>query len=242
MGKRKLRFDLRKNYERKKTKSRTICSPESSHSAVVAYDAASTCSVPRPEDGVDVDTNSLIVSLSLSLFTSSPALNLIHLTQRCGSCQLIEWKISSWQTEDQLHAISFSKICINSHPPFTVTISDDFMWSFFIGSISINLQKCTCNNLRGLLSTRINCVDLVVKLLTCLEIKSICLGNPDDKFIETKNRHNGVFKNRSGVVVASFDDSLPVHTIRHINCEILVDGVDRCKSCEEYRYNYIVLL
>lgn len=79
-----------------------------------------------------------------------------------------------------------------------MTIAADFTWSVFIGSTSISLQHCTCTCLTGLLSTCLNSVDLVVQLVTYLEKKTVCLGNPDDRFAETRNRYNGIFKSRSG--------------------------------------------
>ena len=140
-----------------------------------------------------IDDSPLIVSLPLSLFTSSAVSSLFQLARRCGN-QLKEWRLSSWQTENDLHAISLSKICRGN--PFTVIISADFNWSFFIGSTSICLQQCTC--LASLISTHLNSVDLVGQLVTYIEKKSVCLGNPDDKFIEIRKLHDGIFKSRSG--------------------------------------------
>ena len=153
MGKRKLRFDTRKNYERKRAKQRKICP---SFESMTNFDTATGDS--------PIDDSPLIVSLPLSLFTSSAVSSLFQLARRCGN-QLKEWRLSSWQTENDLHAISLSKICRGN--PFTVIISADFNWSFFIGSTSICLQQCTC--LASLISTHLNSVDLVGQLVTYIE-------------------------------------------------------------------------
>jgi hypothetical protein len=99
-----------------------------------------------------------------------------------------------WQSEDDVYAIALN--CGNS-PSFTVTILADFTWKFFIGSTLINFQHSTC---LSNISSHLSSVDLVIKLLSCIQNKKVCLGNPDEKFTQLRIKHDdNTFKSQSGM-------------------------------------------
>jgi hypothetical protein len=58
----------------------------------------------------------------------------------------------------------------------------------------------------------------------------------DDKFIDLSDHHDGKFTNREGMVIAYFDKRhIPVPTIRHKDCDIIIQDSGRCLACDNYR-------
>lgn len=168
MGKRKLRFISQKNYERKRT----------------AKQDSIQCHGPP----------SLVVSLPLTSFTSMVVPTLSSLLDRIK--QLTSWSISSCYTGVGVSVFSLSRVCVENYPPFVVTISTNFTWSLFININQINLQHC--KSLQGYIHSLLDSPEKVLDLLSCLETKHLCNGNPDDKFSEISKHRNGTFLSPSG--------------------------------------------
>jgi len=78
-------------------------------------------------------------------------------------------------------------------------------------------------------------------LLNFINCKHICVGNKDLPELISKKTIGGTFQDSKGSVVASienytFIDINAMNTIRHRNCEIVVDNENqRCSVCTEYR-------
>ena len=233
MGKRKLRFDVRKNYERSTCRKRAkIVQPE-----------------PAPE--------SLVVRLPLLAYTALLVLDLNVLFTRLSGYPMIPegWTTTTVREENNLCELLLRKQLHTGHP-FIVTVSPDCTWTFSIASTFFNLQRC--QHFKQF-PDKLSSVDMVIKLLSCLDASTLCIGNPDDKFKSINTRHKGLFKSKSGKVcftlfllfvyigstVAYYDDRpLPHPTIRHTMCEMFVSdesGV-HCSSCENYRLCAMILL
>ena len=82
-------------------------------------------------------------------------------------------------------------------------------------------------------------------LLRRLEQLQVCAGQPDDRFVNMCSQKKGVFRNRQGQTVAYLDKYAPVtfnqqlfeETVRTSQCEMLVPGKAKCKSCKLYRHS-----
>uniref|UniRef100_A0A1X7TXX8 Uncharacterized protein n=1 Tax=Amphimedon queenslandica TaxID=400682 RepID=A0A1X7TXX8_AMPQE len=72
-----------------------------------------------------------------------------------------------------------------------------------------------------------------------LDQRMICSGNCEPRFMNLLGRHKGLFKNRSGAVIAYWDiRTLPSATIRHTSCYIIISKnvhSGQCLPCDEYR-------
>lgn len=79
---------------------------------------------------------------------------------------------------------------------FIVTITPDCMWSLSIGGSSVIPQHCV--QIKDIPDT-VNGIDSVLRFLECLDKIAVCIGNPDAKFMATKNTHKGVFKSKTGI-------------------------------------------
>ncbi len=77
--------------------------------------------------------------------------------------------------------------CANT---FMVTVSPDGTWSLSLGN-----SKEKCELIRGF-PTKIQSVDPVVEVVSCLAGSKYCVGNPDGKFVDILNRRGGIFKDQ----------------------------------------------
>lgn len=130
------------------------------------------------------------------------------------------------------------------------TVAANCVWSLTLGTIVLKLDQC---QLLKKFPLKLDSVNMVVRLLSCLNTSSFCKGNPDNKFAKIRQNHQGVFRDRSGKfrtiikllilfnnigmnIVAYYDNrDLPCPTIRHIKCEYIVEVSRRCKFCADYR-------
>ena len=136
MGKRKLRFDQRKNYERKRRINR--------------------CITIEPV----LDSSSMTVSLPLSIFTASSTSSLSILSSRLKATgKLFEgWNISSTVTaENMCTGLSLSK-CFTQNCLFNVMIDANFKWSLFIASHLISVDTSDiCKEFPSCVNTVMQC-------------------------------------------------------------------------------------
>ena len=198
MGKRKLRFDQRKNYERKKygVTELSVSIPLSQlPQAVIPLEMA--------------HPSQLMIHLPLSAYTSStvPDTTALYLRLRRSNLLPPGWtatclsdESASQPTSSLLPSLALCKLqCL---PPlfradvtFTLTMSTQCTWTLTLGSRDIDPQRC---QLMAGIAQRLRSVDEVVNLLSALDASKFCVGNHDAKFEQLVDRHKGSFKDQSG--------------------------------------------
>ena len=188
MGKRKMRFDPRKNYERKKYKTTEL-----------------TVSIPTRLLPVPAHPTELVVSLPLAVYTSSTVPDTCCLHDRVmKSTQLPPgWTVTSIPSSHPSHSTSLAvckmQICPSSSHgadvTFMLTVAHDFRWILCVGKRQINQEQC---QLLDGVAASICCVDDMVKLLCALDSSKFCVGNADPKFMQLVPRHKGTFRDKSG--------------------------------------------
>ncbi|SMN01584.1 hypothetical protein SPONN_2650 [uncultured Candidatus Thioglobus sp.] len=189
MGKRKMKFDLRKNCERKKRGcGQTVCEV----SDVVNEQ------VPAPSL-VTVSEEQLVVSLTVpiaSFVSTSPAPDLHALHERLleSKCLSAAWTCSV--ASDCLVICKMSVVSLASADAmYTVTISSDFTWKIRIGRNEVAIEE---NDLLRYSSGSLCSVQSVVRVVSVLDGSKFCVGNPDDKFTNLVQRRKGKFMDKSG--------------------------------------------
>ena len=187
MGKRKLRFDARKNFERKKYRKIMVSVPLE----VVSVNTN------------DAEESELIVSLPLSAYTSAtlPDATVLHSRVSRSNALPAGWTLACLPASTSYLATFalcklqiFPPLC-SAHATFMLTVSPSCAWTLCVGQSQIDQQQC---RLLGGIAAKLCSVDEVVKLLSALDDSKHCVGNPDTKFIELVPRQKGVFKDQSG--------------------------------------------
>ena len=180
MGKRKLRFAAKKNYERKKWPTPLLVS------------------IPLES----IKPPSLVVSLPVSAYTSSEVGNPSLLQSRPERSCLLP---SGWRFGDEhTSALQLSSLSLILHkvPVFgasagivyTLVITQNLMWELRLGESIISQGIELLRDFSPAIAT----VNQVLELLTCLDEAGVCAGNDDSKFLELAATHKGSFKDASG--------------------------------------------
>ena len=181
MGKRKLRFDHRKNYERKKRKAEIVKAP-----------------VSMPP--------SLIISLPLILYNSLPATSPSTLFSRLSSTGSLQagWLMTDPLEGGQAAAATTSLILykMDRRQPsmvpfvlFTVTITGDCTWILTVCERQVDIERCS---LLSQVPPFLRTVNDVVGLLSMLNCSKFCSGNKETKFMDLAADNGGVFKDKQG--------------------------------------------
>ena len=180
MGKRRLRFDQRKNHERLKyaPKSLTVSVPLSN--SVMAFR----------------------VSLPLrysSLCTTSPATNIATLHARIVACEVLS---PGWTILLLPQSLTLCQLCCK--PPhtdtvvsFSVTIASDFSWSLTLYGHTIEVVGTDV--LHGI-PVILSSVKGVCTVISALQESSVCIGNVEQKYITLIEHNKGSMKSSSGTV------------------------------------------
>ena len=187
-GKRKLRFDQRKNYERKKR--RMTVSPL-------------TCP--------NTPSRELVVSIPLSAYTSSSATNASTLFSRlrCTGCLQKGWSISDVPDIQQTPSSNPPlMLCKMQRPPphfiptllFTIAFDDECTWTVIVHGSSVEVQMSNCELLSEF-EASLRSMDAVLALLSALDRSKFCAGNYDPSFMELAHRNGGVFKDQRGIFI-----------------------------------------
>lgn len=178
MGKRKLRFDQRKNYERKK------------YGLFVKIPLAL------------LNPSELVVHLPLSAFLSSEARDADALLSRLRKSNRLP---TSWVIHDLPTPTSNAHfmLCKLEHrpplltPSFTFTIVVDFQCRWLLTIQSHELNAASCDLLSGVAPT-LQSVGAVIELVSLLDESKFCEGNDDDRFVELATQNRGTFKDQLG--------------------------------------------
>ena len=238
MSRRKLRFDLRKNYARKKS-SMVPCSLSTEMLSVETISTA---------DNLITDC---VVSIPVSIWTSSPAPDLPALHRRLLQQALPAPWICSLVDKCQLAIFQLGIQQQTTTTKQMVTICSDFTWTLSVAQRMVDIGGNTVfGGAPEYLSSR---PDIAV-VINILEHLKLCEANSDSKFFSLVERRNGKFLSLSGKytshvivytinvsfnigdIVAAYEE-VPFPSIRHKQCELLVPltGKDRCLLCEEFR-------
>ena len=186
MGKRKLRFDSRKNFDRKRYRKITVSVPLE----VVSVNTE------------DAEESELIVSLPLSSYTSAtlPDGTVLHSRISRSNPLPAGWTLACLPESTSYLATFalcklqiFPPLCI-AHATFMLTVSPSCAWTLCVGQRQIDQQQC---RLLGGIAAKLCTVD-EVKLLSTLDDSKHCVGNADTKFMQLVPRQKGVFKDQSG--------------------------------------------
>lgn len=181
MGRRKLRFDLRKNYERKK----------------YGLQVKIPLELLKPSN--------LIVQLLISAY-SAPVPTMLR--SRLGATQLLPmgWTVAEEGTQPQLgicpplviykpHVVQvLAAPCVL----FTLSVDDQFTWTLRLGMSEVSPENCQA--LRGFQPT-LRSIKEVLQILSRIDECAFCVGSLNDKFMELVDTHNGTFKDPSGMYV-----------------------------------------
>ena len=176
VGRRKLRFDLRKNYERKRWPTQPRLSA----------DAPATTS-----------SSELVVQVQLSAYTSSMLPDASALCQRLtqsGKIPLNWMQLNTDHNPDgclilyKVHYTPHNQSSFN----LTLTIDSQCFWKMKLDSTELLSALHSVGE-------RLDSVDAVVMLLSALNECKFCIGNDDSKFIISSDRRKGTFKDQSGM-------------------------------------------
>lgn len=165
MGKRKLWLKHVKNYERKKRQNRQL-----------------KVSIPlqlvKP-----TPVSSLIVSVPLNSYIKSSAPSADALHSRLNKSKLFPkgWTTSLLMSESHSSLFSIKGQIQNSLLDIIITVAPDCAWSISIGTSQFSIDDCQL--MKSFLS-KLNSVDMIKRLLSCLDNSKVCNGNSDEKFYE----------------------------------------------------------
>ena len=173
MGRRKLRFDSRKNFERRKLRRAVTPSEDF------------TC------------TSEIVVRLPITSYESSQVTSIDKLQekmQRLKACPA-GWT-STVMSESETNLV-FCKLYYtesNVAVQYMLKISSDFTWTVKKGQIVIPTRCSIFSDI----ALEMNTVKSVIEILTLLDTSKLCCGNNDEKFMELSAWRGGKFMDLSG--------------------------------------------
>ena len=151
----------------------------------------------------------------------------------------------SWsdQSPSPVTSIKLCKIsseASSSGQPLIVThclsVSSNLQWSVSVHDHEVKQSNCPAlaSVSKELTPQSLEC------LLTLVDSLNICIGQPDDHFVEMVSSKNNILKSQDGSVMAIVDDHLNgevlTKTVRTTRCELLLDGdCMKCTPCKTYR-------
>ena len=197
MGKRRLRFDQRKNYERKKRRMSVNTPPDLS------------------------TQQELVVSLPLSAYMSTATTDVSTLFSRLRSMNSLpaSWSIADAQQVPSPHQtinLPLTLCKMQCHPPdyvptlvFTVAFDDQCTWTLRVYGSHVIVQRCT---LLSDVEPSLRSVDSVVGFLSILDSSKFCEGNSDAKFRDLAKYSRGVFKDQHS--------NLVIIMVVHFTCQL----------------------
>ena len=203
MGKRKLRFDVRKNVERHKRQrvlqessteqSLILCNPiEVTHMDGQSLEPVTINTVHTVTGQVLRDTiepqSSLVVTIPLQLIYTLRVPNLSFLMKLI--CEPFGCQVTYVVGPGGI-ILSLSLHKKSDSFPFVITINHNFTWSLSVGSYQLT-QYITES------PEKLDQASVVLELLSRLDELTFCCGNSDQKFVNVKDDRQGVFKSKNG--------------------------------------------
>ena len=198
MGRRKFRLSVhRKNEERKTYALATLpISIDLSHVAVFEV------SIPRHL----VELPCLSVSLPLPSFTTGDAPSICCLLDRLLRVGLPPHWVNATNSSAPAHQLTLCKLqqqqaALPVSVTFTLTISLSFQWSLSL--VHRNMDGIRDGVLAGT-PPSLRTVDHVLQLLSTLDSTKICIGNPEQRFLEAASHrveHKALSEHTSVVLI-----------------------------------------
>lgn len=173
MGKRKLRFFVRKNYERKK----------------YGWPKLTTSYQRKHVKIVSLPISAIKAAVVSSISVLHRMLLILRVLPTSWICSLLGSSLALYQLDMASSTMSAATTTM-------LTIGSDFTWALRIGEREIHASECMlicCASWQLL-----NSVDKVVSLVTTLGKSKFCIGNPEGKYGDLIERHKGVFRNQTG--------------------------------------------
>lgn len=171
MGVRKLRFDVRKNHERRKYRKVLTTPPQQLE---------------------------IKVSLPLSAYIATAAPDITTLHTRLMSLHVLptEWVCSLLSsTTLTLHKLDIFPPHMLASTKYMLTIFSNLSWVLSVGQKQLEVGECRV--LHGI-SQHLCSVGDVFRTVVAVDKSKLCVGNPDAKFDALIDRHNGTFRGQSG--------------------------------------------
>ena len=174
MGKRKFRLSQRERNKYQKTNQFVVSIPFlSSTQTVLSSNNFSSINLSEP----------LIISIPITVYSNGTIVTSKQLLERL---QYLKVVMNGWSIEgDSIVRGIFSVV---TYGTMRITISSDCHWTMFINEYKIHLQNHT---LLQFSEEVLDTCDKVVKLLSKAEQSRLCIGNPDTKFDEIRDRRKG---------------------------------------------------
>ena len=173
MGRRKLKYQERKNYERKK---------HNLHARILP--------------------SKLLVHLPLSAYTSSKVSDVTALHTRLEQSKMLPslWNILQQSIPPLvLYKIQFNPSLPSVKVTFTLTVDCQCFWTLRLEASEIRSEH---SQLLSGLSSKINSIDAMIDLLTTLDQSKFCVGNPDSKFTQLIEHHKRSLKTNQVTLVS----------------------------------------
>ena len=163
MGKRKFRLKHVKNYEKKKYQNMQL---------KVSY----PLHLVKPDP-----VSELMLCIPLNIYIKSLAPNASVLYSRLSTTKLVpkEWTTSILVSQSHSSLFSMKRRIQNSSLDLIITVAPDCVWSMTIGTTQFCIDQC---QLLNVFSSKLDSIDTVVKLLSCIDKSKVCKGNSDVKF------------------------------------------------------------
>ena len=175
MGRRKLRFDQRKNYERKKY----------------------GLHIRIPLKKLKKPTK-LVVSLPIAVYSSTPVPELSVLYSRLKHTITPGWSLAHTARSS---LVLYKLQLLSSDLPsvtFSICIDEECRWRLMLGDKEINKEDC---DMLSKYPCVLGCVDDVLLLLKGIDGSSLCVGNSDDRFSELVDARKGKFLDKYGKII-----------------------------------------
>ena len=186
MGRRKLRFSARKNYERKRyVKHKLPVVPEADEGEVV-------------QDVSPVLQEVLKVSIPLSLYREAvaPDISTLHSRLQHSGVLPAPWICSMVSgTTLVLNKFGISSPHTSAEVIFLLTISSNFAWVLCVRQKQVNIRQC---QVLSHISDKLCCTGDMLRVMTVLDNSTLCVGNPDNKFDYLIEHYKRGFTDASG--------------------------------------------
>ena len=201
MGRRKLRFYVTKNRERKRYGAR---------------DKSQMDPVQQPSP-----QSSLSVSFPVTAFTAAPVTTVSKLHSRLTATSVLpqSWVDMTGSTME-VEGLLFCRLQCQPplfHAEVAYNIQIDLHLKWTLTAFGKHIEKDECS-LISALPSKLSSVNNVLDLITLIEEAKVCVGNPDKQFLCLTENHAGVFLDQSGIILYSLICLLHVLSNLMIHC------------------------
>jgi hypothetical protein len=111
-------------------------------------------------------------------------------------------------------------------------IQENYAWIAYVSGIEVPSSCSLLQAIPEMLS-----IESFIQLVEVFKSSFICIGNPDDRFVELCEKKKGSFLSVKRSVVVFLHVTVGLgKTVLHVSCELLVNDSDTsCSVCHSYR-------